>query len=84
MQKNIKNKNNNYKKDPIHKCISTPYDISLFESKLFHFLYSYILLNPTTTEKSDKMKMSDYEQKESEISEIWKEMIIIINCAMYD
>ena len=84
LQKNIKNKNNNYKKDPIHKCISTPYDISLFESKLFHFLYSYILLNPTTTEKSDKMKMSDFEQKESEISEIWKEMIIIINCAMYD
>ena len=84
LQKNIKNKNNIYKKDSIHKCISTPYEISLFESKLFHFLYSYILLNPTTIEKNDKIKINDLEQKDYEITETWKEMIIILNSVMYD
>ena len=84
LQKNIKNKNNIYKKDSIHKCISTPYEISLFESKLFHFLYSYILLNPTTIEKNDKMKINELEQKDYEITETWKEMIIILNSVMYD
>ena len=54
IQKQIKSRNNNiYKKHPTYKCISTPYEISSFESKLFHFLYSYILLNPSNS-KNDK------------------------------
>ena len=80
LQKNIKSKNNPYKKDSTYKCISTPYDISLFESKLFHFLYSYILLNPSNGDKND----NNTEIKEYELSEIWKEMINILNTIMYE
>ena len=39
---------------------STIYDNSLFEAKIFHFIYSYILLNPINDKK--------------EITEIWKEI----------
>ena len=78
--KNIKN--NIYKKDPTYKCISTPYEKSLFESKIFHFLYSYILLNPNN---GDNIQLNDNnEQKDYEIAEIWKEMINILNTVMYD
>ena len=86
LQKNLQNtnKNNVYKKDSTFKCISTPYDISLSESKLFHFLYSYILINPIKQEKNDSNKIKDNELKDYEITEIWKEMINILNTAMYD
>ena len=84
LQKNIKNKNNSYKKDSSFKCISTPYEISLFESKLFHFLYSYILLNPTAGETNYEMKINDNEQREYELTEIWKEMVNIFSNVMYD
>ena len=49
-----------YKKDPKSKTIMTPYDYSLYEAKIFHFIYSYILLNPINDLK--------------EITEIWKEI----------
>ena len=84
LQKNLQSKNNVYKKDSTLKCISTPYDISLSESKLFHFLYSYILINPIKQEKNDSNKIKDNELKDYEITEIWKEMINILNTAMYD
>ena len=79
-----KAKGNSYKKDARMKCLSTPYDISLFESKLFHFLYSYILLNPTNFVKYENNKLNIEEIKEYEITEIWKEMINILNNSMYD
>ena len=79
LQKNTKK--NIYKKDPTFKCISTPYDTSLFESKLFHFLYSYILLNPNNGEN---IQINGNESKDYEIAEIWKEMINILNTVMYD
>ena len=79
-----KSKGNPYKRDTKMKCISTPYDISLFESKLFHLLYSYILLNPTNFIKNEYIKLNINEFKEYEITEIWKEMINIINNTMYD
>ena len=81
LKKNIKSKNNPYKKDSKYKCISTPYDISLFESKLFHFLYSYILLNPVSVGKNE---LNDNESKDNEITEIWKEMINIFDTIMYE
>ena len=84
LQKNIKNNNNSYKKDSSFKCIATPYEISLFESKLFHFLYSYILLNPTAGETNYEMKINDNEQREYELTEIWKEMVNIFSNVMYD
>ena len=45
---NSKNKDKRYIKnpDPKFKCIITPYEYSVFEAKFFHFIYSYILLNP--------------------------------------
>ena len=54
------NKNKKYKKDPKTKMLMTPYEYSLYEAKIFHFVYSYILLNPIYDEK--------------EITEIWKEL----------
>ena len=74
IQKNIKSRGNIYKKHSIFKCLSTPYDISLFDSKLFHFLYSYILLNPSNN-NNDKFQ---------ETNEIWKELVNILNTVMND
>ena len=84
IQKNIKKKNNIYKKDAAFKCISTPYDISLSESKLFHFLYSYILINPINLENNNIIIINNNELRDYEITEIWKEMINILNTVMYD
>jgi hypothetical protein len=53
-------KNKKYIKDPKTKIMMTPYDYSLYEAKIFHFIYSYILLNPI------------YDKKET--TEIWKEI----------
>ena len=53
-------KNKKYIKDSKTKTLKTPYDFSLYEAKIFHFIYSYILLNPI------------YDKKET--IEIWKEM----------
>ena len=74
IQNKIKSRNNIYKKSSIYKCISTPYDLSLFESKLFHFLYSYILLNPSNSSND----------KYNELTEVWKEMINLLNIVMND
>ena len=49
------------KKEPKNSTIA--YENSLYEAKIFHFIYSYILLNPI------------YDIKET--TEIWKEMINI-------
>ena len=74
IQNQIKSRNNIYKKHSTYKIISTPYDQSVFESKIFHFLYSYILLNPLNS-KNIKFK---------ETNEVWKEMTNLLNTVMYD
>ena len=56
----VDTKNKKYKKDQKTKISMTPYDYSLYEAKIFHFIYSYILLNPI------------YHKKET--TEIWKEL----------
>ena len=68
----IIDKQKKYKKDPKEKCYETPYNDSVYEAKIFHFLYSYILLNPTTTN----------EKSVNNISEIWKEMVNIFKNAI--
>ena len=60
--KNIDNKNKKYKKDAKSKMYITPYEYSLYEAKIFHFIYSFILLNPLNNINN------------SEITEIWKEL----------
>ena len=54
-----------YKKSSKSKVPMTPYEYSLYEAKIFHFIYSYILLNPI--------------HNKSEITEIWREMNNIFN-----
>ena len=52
------------------KNYSTPYNISINESKYFHFIYSYLLLNPIKYIKK---------KNQNEIIEIWKELFTIFN-----
>ena len=52
------------------KNYSTPFNQSQYEAKVFHFIYSYLLLNPI--EYTGK-------KKEAQIIEVWKELITIFN-----
>ena len=64
---------NKFRKDvyrKVNKNYETPYEISLYEAKIFHFIYSYLLLNPNKYSK---------EKNENEIIEIWKELINMFN-----
>ena len=60
-----------YKKK--EKYYQTPIEESIIEAKIFHFIYSYILLNPNKYSK---------EKNENEIIEIWKEILNILNNCM--
>ena len=77
---NSRLKNQIYKKDYIYKCISTPYQISLYEAQILHFIYSYILLNPLIEDNIIYNK----DPKDNESVEIWKEMINILNIFITD
>ena len=57
-----------YKK--IDKNYSTPIKNSIDEAKYFHFIYSYLQLNPKKYSKEDN---------EDDLIEIWKELITIFN-----
>ena len=59
-----------YIKNQKEKCYETPIKQSIYEAKIFHFIYSYILLNPNKYTK---------ENNENDIIEIWKEIITILN-----
>ena len=58
------NKNKKNKKTSKSKIPTTSYEYSLYEAKIFHFIYSYILLNPIHDKK--------------EITEIWRELTNIL------
>ena len=64
-----------YTKSKPDKCYITPLDVSIREAKIFHFIYSYILLNPNTYLKKTLVDRN-------EILEIWKEIINIITNSM--
>ena len=80
---NSKNKDKRYIKnpDPKFKCIITPYEYSVFEAKFFHFIYSYILLNPLLD-----IKDIYYNNNPSftEKYESWREFINLINIVTSD
>ena len=82
LQKSFANNNNQKKyikiKEKEDKFYKTPIDVSIREAKIFHFIYSYILLNPKRYDKINEKGKTDT----SEISEIWKEIINIITNTM--
>ena len=69
LQNKIVIKKDIYKKTD--KIYQTPYYTSINESKYFHFIYSYLLLNP--------IKYIDEKKNNNEILEIWKELTTIFN-----
>ena len=74
-------KEKRYIKSKDHKCLITPYEFSLFEAKFFHFIYSYILLNPLLDIKDIYYNNSTiYTEK----YESWKEFINLVNIIIYD
>ena len=76
-----KNKDKRYLKSKELKCFATPYEFSLYEGKFFHFIYSYILLNPLLDIKGI---IYFNNQTFTEKYESWKEMINLINIVNAD
>ena len=74
LQKTFENNNAKklYIKSQPDKCYITPLEVSVREAKIFHFIYSYILLNPNTFGKN-------LDAKKMETTEVWKEIINIMN-----
>ena len=74
-------KDKRYIKSNENKCFITPYEYSLFEAKFFHFIYSYILLNPLLDIKDIYYNSNPtYTEK----YESWREFINLINIVIYD
>ena len=69
-----------YEKDPKKKIFITPYTVGVFEAKLMHFLYSYILLNPNQI----PLIIYNNDQLRNEICESWREMISFLNIIISD
>ena len=70
-----------YIKDPKSKIYIINTNVGIFEAKLLHFLYSYILLNPF---KEVKNFIFNNDQTKNEISEVYREMINLLNTIMND
>lgn len=73
LQSKIANNKDKYKKNSTEKCFEAQLTSSIEEAKYFHFIYSYLLINPDIYTK---------EKKENEIIEIWREINNILNFAM--
>ena len=78
---NSVNRDKKYKKSKEKKCYITPYESSLYEAKYFHFIYSYILLNPSLDYKGI---FYNNNPTLTEKYESWKEMINLINIVTAD
>ena len=70
-----------YQRDPKKKCFITSHIVGVFEAKLIHLLYSYILLNPFI---ELPLLIYNKDQTRNEICESWKEMISFINTIISD
>ena len=70
-----------YIKDPRSKIFIINTNVGIFEAKLLHFLYSYILLNPF---KEVKNFIYNNDPARNEISESYREMINLLNTIMND
>ena len=89
VQKNIKIEKENerkkkkmkYEKETKLKVFITPYKVGKFEAKLFHFIYSYILLNPFY---QIPLIIYGKDQMRNEICESWREMISLLNTIITD
>ena len=68
-------------KDKELKCIITPYEFSLYEAKFFHFIYSYILLNPCLDIQGI---FYNNNPSNTEKYESWREMINLLNFVISD
>ena len=64
-----------------NKVFNIPYKTGVFEAKLIHFLYSYILLNPFI---DIPYVIYNKEEVRNEISESWREMINFLNTIISD
>ena len=87
IQKNIKAEKEQEKRGQFIKYIkekkifNIPFKTGLFEAKLMHFLYSYILLNPFI---DIPYRIYNKEEVRNEISESWREMINFLNTIISD
>ena len=81
LQKTFTNndKLNKYIKNKSDKCYIIPMDIGIKEAKIFHFIYSYLLLNPNKYSINKENTKNVLNESKNEISEIWKEIINIMN-----
>ena len=77
---NEKIKKPKYVKDK--KIYITPYKVGIYEAKLIHFLYSYILLNPIPIEQAQQIYNKD--ETRNEICESWRELINFFNIIIND
>ena len=88
LQRKLKeiDKEKRYKKHSKLKIYITPYEFSLYEAKIFHFLYSYILLNPILdiTDIPHNNNININNQNYNEKYESWKEMINLLNIIIDD
>ena len=73
LQKNKIFNKTKYNKNNAEKCYETNLNQSIEEAKYFHFIYSYLLINPNIYTK---------EENENDIIEIWKEINNILNNAI--
>ena len=78
---NSTSKEKRYIKNKEFKCIITPYEFSLYEAKFFHFIYSYILLNPCLDIQGI---FYNNNPSNTEKYESWKEMINLLNFVISD
>ena len=70
-----------YIKDPKSKVFILPTYFGIFEAKIIHFVYSYILLNPF---RDIKNFVYNNDQTRNEISESWREMINFLSTIITD
>ena len=70
-----------YEKEPKKKFFITSYSVGIFEAKLLHFLYCYILLNPFI---HLPLMTDNTDQTNNEVNESWKEMINFLNTIIND
>ena len=85
LQKNFANNSKIYIKSKPDKCYVTPIDESIKEAKIFHFLYSYISLNPSRKKDEEKSQNETYKELVNIISLTLNETKILNSfCWLYE
>ena len=72
-----------YVKDPKSKIFIMPYYVGVFEAKIIHFVYSYILLNPFIEIKNKNLFYNN-DQTRNEQNESYREMINFLTTIIND